>query len=36
MSKMVQCDRDCIQFEGSIILDIPKPEVASKVDSPPL
>jgi len=24
---MVQCDRDCIQFDGSIILDIPKREV---------
>ena len=35
---MVQCDRDCIliQFEGSIILDIPKGEVGSKVVSPTL
>ena len=38
-SKMVQCDRDyahTIQFDGSIILNIPKREVGSKVDSPAL
>ena len=35
---MVQCDRGLPtkQFEGSIILDIPKPEVVSKVDNPTL
>jgi len=33
---MIQCDRDCIQFEGSIILDIPKREVGSKVVNPTL
>ena len=33
---MVQGDRDCIQFDGTIILDIPKREVGSKVDSPTL
>jgi len=36
---MVQCDRDyahTIQFSLSIILDIPKHEVGSKVDSPAL
>ena len=31
---MVQCDRDCIQFDGTIILDIPKREVGSNVDNP--
>jgi len=31
MSKMVQCDRDCIQFDGSIIIDIPKGGMGSKV-----
>jgi len=35
-SKMVQCDRDCIQFDGTIILDIPKREVRSNVDNPTL
>jgi len=33
---MVQCDRDCIQFDRSIILDIPKREVGSKVNNPTL
>jgi len=33
---MVQCDRDCIQFDGSFILDIPKHGVGSKVVSPTL
>ena len=33
---MVQCDRDCIQFDGSFILTIPKHEVGSKVDNPTL
>ena len=33
---MVQCDRDCIQFDGTIILDIPKREVRSNVDNPTL
>jgi len=36
---MVQCDRDyahTIQFNRYIFLDIPKHEVGSKVDSPPL
>ena len=28
---MVQCDRYCIQFDGFIILNIPKCEVGSKV-----
>ena len=31
---MVQCDRDCIHFDGSIILDIPKHEVGNKVVNP--
>jgi len=35
-SKMVQCDRDCIQFDGSIIFDIPKREVGSEVVNPSL
>ena len=37
---MVQCDRGlpttCIQFDRSIILDIPKLGVGSKVDNPTL
>jgi len=33
---MVQCDRDCIQFDGSIILNTPKCELRSKVDNPTL
>ena len=32
---MVQCDRDCIKFDGSIIFDIPC-EVESKVVNPKL
>jgi len=30
MSKMVQCDRDCIQFDGSIILNIHNPTLQIK------
>jgi len=33
---MVQGDRDCIQFDGTIILDIPKREGGSNVDNPTL
>jgi len=35
---MVQCDRNCIHVDGSIILDIPtcKGEVGSKVVNPTL
>ena len=33
---MVQCVKDRIQFDRYIFLDIPKPEVESKVDNPTL
>ena len=39
-SKMVQCDKDCIQFEGPLfstyLSDIPKREVGSNFVNPTL